>query len=164
MLPITGIGPELFLLPPTHDARLNTIATAIDPMIAAQSASLFTFAKRGFFLKTMSTPILNVRTLGNPQPPENGSRLPFMAASVSALTVRVVVPLPPETVDGFNEQVVAPSDDETLHDRVTLVFNPCTGDMVRGSVELPPPCTDKEEFAAEIVKSGLLTVTVTGTV
>jgi hypothetical protein len=72
------------------------------------------------------------------------------------------VPLPLVTVVGLMVQVVAPSEDGTLHARVTAELNPSTGATVRLSAMLPPLEIETTGLAMVSVKSGFGAVTLTG--
>ena|SRR6516165_4144447 len=73
--------------------------------------------------------------------------------------VRVAVPLPPDIVDGLTEQVVVPSDVDTLQVRTTLELKPPAGVTVRVALPLIPRGMVSVEVEAVRLKPAL---TVTG--
>ena len=72
------------------------------------------------------------------------------------------MPLPPVTVEGLMEQVVAPSEDGTLQVKATSELKPPAGVTVRFVVMTPPLGMETTGLATVRVKSGGTELTVTG--
>src|ERR1035438_4035204 len=83
-------------------------------------------------------------------------------ARVAARMVSVEVPLPPVTVVGDRLQVVAPSEEVTLHVRAKSELKLPTEATVRVVVMSPPLRIETTGLATVRVKSGGMALTVTG--
>ena len=167
-VPLRGVGgvtvPEPLLLPPPQETTGSSATTTTSPPRTFRNACLLPLRRRGGF-RVNTTPKANARLPYIPPPPgKKCSGAPRSRASVAAFMVRVAVPLPPLTVVGDTEQVVAPREDDTEHVRLTSDEKPDTDATVSVSVPEPPLARESELLAADNVKSGVPTFSAMGTV